>query len=185
MTNSLSRSDFQIHQIDLVKNNQQLFINQCVELHKAIVRTYGFEDTTKAYWAYNLFNVSCSSVAFYRLWKEISVKIREYVGDDRPLWMTCWLNFHQASQVLDWHNHKLSVCHGYVSIDPKDTTTEFEGHSIENKVGQLYIGPSERMHRVVVNKPFLGERITIAFDVSDWKDQDHINTNFHSFMPVF
>ena len=118
--------------IDFVKNNQQLYINQCEELHSAIIRTYGDTDTTKAYCRYNLFNISCSSIAFYRLWKELSIKIREYVGDDRPLWMTGWLNVHTQDQVLDWHNHKLSVCHGYVSIDPKNTVTEFETFVVEN-----------------------------------------------------
>ncbi len=172
-------------QIDFVANNQQLYINQCEELHKAIIRTYGELDTTKAYWRYNLFNVSCSSIAFYRLWKELNVRIREYVGDDRPLWMTGWLNLHKQDQVLDWHNHKLSICHGYVSIDPKNTVTEFEGYSVENKPGQLYLGPSERMHRVVVNEPFDGNRITIGFDVSDRINEDHINSNFHAFLPVF
>ena len=174
-----------LFQIDLIKNNQQLYINQCEELHKAIIRTYGEIDTTKAYWKYNIFNVSCSSVAFYRLWKELNVKIREYIGDDRPLWMTGWLNYHPQDQVLDWHNHKLSVCHGYVSIDPKNTVTEFEDFAVENTVGQLYIGPGERMHRVVVKEPYEGNRITIAFDVSDRPNEDHINSNFYSFIPVF
>jgi hypothetical protein len=178
-------TEHKLFQIDFVKNNQQLYINQCEELHKAIIRTYGDIDTTKAYWQYNLFNVSCSSIAFYRLWKELNIKIREYVGDNRPLWMTGWLNVHTQDQVLDWHNHKLSICHGYVGIDTKNTVTEFKDYAIENKVGQLYIGPSEQFHRVVVKEPYLGNRITIAFDVSDRADQDHINSNFFSFIPVF
>jgi hypothetical protein len=177
--------DHVIISIDIVKNNQEVYINQCVELHAVLTRLYGPIDTTQLYWRYNLFNISCSSVAFYRLWKEINIKIREYVGDSRPLWMTGWLNFHSSNEVLDWHNHKLSVCHGYISIDPKNTVTEFENYAIENIPGQLYLGPSEQMHRVVVKEAYTGPRITIGFDVSDKQNEDHINSNFHSFIPVF
>lgn len=177
--------EYVLSQIDFVKNNQQLYVDQCTELHKALIRKYGNIDTTKSYWQYNLFNVSCSSLAFYRLWREINLKIREYVGDDRPLWMSGWLNFHQHNQILNWHNHKLSICHGYVSIDPKDTITEFENYIIDNLPGQLYLGPSEKMHRVVACRPFIGPRITIGFDVSDKQNEDHINSNFHAFIPVF
>lgn len=184
MTTNNNRDDYQLYQIDLIKNNHPLFVRQCTVLHEAIRRTYGIDDTTKGYWSYNLFNVSCSSLAFYKLWKELSSKVREYVDDDRPLWISSWLNFHTPAQVLDWHNHKLSIYHGYICIDPKNTVTEFETYKIENRIGQMYIGPSERLHRVVLEKNYLGERITIGFDVSDRVNEDHINSNFHAFMPI-
>lgn len=184
-SNQQFNKDYVLYQIDFVKNNQQLYVNQCIELHKALIRKYGNIDTTKAYWQYNLFNISCSSLAFYRLWKELNIKIRQYIGDDRPLWMSGWLNFHKDAEVLDWHNHKRSICHGYISIDPKNTITEFEDYKINNQSGQLYLGPSERMHRVVVLEPYIDYRITIGFDVSDKQNEDHINSNFYSFIPVF
>ena len=56
---------------------------------------------------------------------------------------------------------------GLISIDPKDTMTEFGHYSIENKIGQIYIGPGNRQHRVILRKPYTTPRITLGFDVLD------------------
>ena len=73
--------------------------------------------------------------------------------------------------------------HGYISIDPKNTKTIFEdGTVINNKVGNIYIGPCNLKHKVEVNEPYEDERITLGFDVinSDFKKQnDKI-----SFIPI-
>ena len=71
------------------------------------------------------------------------------------------------NEVLKRHNHPDCLFHGYISIDPKDTETEFEDYTITNETGNLYIGDAGVMHQVNVLYPFKGKRITIAFDVED------------------
>jgi hypothetical protein len=180
----LDRDDYQLWTIDVVKDNQALFIDQCYTLHKLIQQVVGDEDTTRAYKRYNIFQISGSSVAFYKLYKNVIHNIREYVGDDRPLWMSGWMNFHQPTQVLNWHNHLNSICHGYISIDPKNTTTKFQEYEIKNEVGKMYLGPSARLHKVEVDEPFAGHRITLGFDVSDDADHLLIADGDYNFIPV-
>jgi hypothetical protein len=107
--------------------------------------------------------------------------VRDYVEDDRPLWMESWMKYHIPDEVLDWHRHdsKFTI-HGYLSIDPKNTVTEFKTFSIENKPGNLYLGISgkDMMHRVVVKEPYEGYRITIAFDVIDHTPYNAANLSF-------
>ena len=81
------------------------------------------------------------------------------------MWMQAWLNYHNHNQVLGWHNHDWDY-HGYISIDPKNTITEFRDYKIENKVGQIYFGPGQREHRVVCLDEFSDTRLTIGFDIS-------------------
>jgi len=164
--------DYKLWDIEFIEANKDTFVEQCHMFHKAIQESVDDEDTTRAYRKYNIFQVAGGSYGFYILYKTVIQNIREYVGDDRPLWMSGWLNFHDPSEVLDWHSHYGSLCHGYLSIDPKNTTTKFEGYDIENKVGRMYLGPSYREHKVVVNEPYEGYRITLGFDVSDGTDED-------------
>ena len=63
------------------------------------------------------------------------------------------------------HNHNCDY-HGYISIDPRNTVTEFSDYKIENKVGQIYFGPGQREHRVVCLDEFSDTRLTIGFDIS-------------------
>lgn len=50
----------------------------------------------------------------------------------KKIWMQAWLNYHDHDQVLDWHNHSAPY-HGYISIEPQDTTTEFGDWEIKMK----------------------------------------------------
>mgnify|MGYP003331956089 FL=1 len=114
----------------------------------------------------------------YHLLKEISAITRKHlsnfgVNPDDPLWIQCWMNFHKPDQVLDWHDHHFPW-HGYISIDPKDSITKFreylpEGsydYNIHNQIGNIYLGPGfSRMHKVVVNNDYEGDRITLGFDI--------------------
>lgn len=162
--------NYKVWDIEFVEANKDLFVEQSFMFHKAIQQAVNDEDTTRSYRKYNIFQITGGSLGFYVLFKNVTQNIRDYVGDDRPLWMSGWLNFHKSSEVLDWHDHYGSLCHGYLSIDPKNTTTKFEDYDIENKVGRMYLGPSERLHKVVVNEPYEGHRITLGFDVSDDTD---------------
>ena len=115
------------------------------------------------------------------LFKELKNIIKEYHKKDEPLWFQCWLNYHSDNQVLDWHDHQW-LWHGYISIDPKETKTIFEnGFEVKNEIGNIYIGPCNIKHKVVVNKPYFGHRITLGFDVISVPDYP-INTT--SFMPI-
>ena len=112
----------------------------------------------------------------YNLFKELKTFVRRYLTaehrlkEDDPLWLQSWVNIQTQDKVLPWHEHEWDH-HGYMSIVPKNTTTEFERYSIENKVGQLYMAPclyddgEYRSHKVTVNKPYKADRITNAFDV--------------------
>jgi hypothetical protein len=42
-----------------------------------------------------------------------------------------------------------------------------ELYRVENKVGQIYIGPGYRFHHVEMLEPFAGERITFGFDLEN------------------
>lgn len=123
---------------------------------------------TGGYKFYNIFSLTAGSSAFYNVYKSIKNAIHDYLnGDFEGRYIDAWINFHKQDEVLNWHNHATNyVCHGYLSIDPKDTITEFENYQIINKPGYIYIGPSGNSHRVVVNTPYSDRRITIGFNVA-------------------
>ena len=103
-------------------------------------------------------------------------EIKDYLKDQHSpeddyssnLWFQSWLNYHKQNEVLDWHDHPFPF-HGYISIDPKDSTTEFRNYSIKNKIGNIYIGQGHRQHRVVVDTPYNGTRITLGYDIATVK----------------
>lgn len=152
--------DYKLFQSSYIVDNQQSFINQSLELQSI----YKDKDTTSTYYEYNIFSITAGSIYFYNLYKELRDIIRGEIKEG-PLWMQAWINLHKEDQVLDWHNHDWDY-HGYISIDPKNTITEFEGYNIKNQVGQIYFGPGNRLHRVKVTDPFDGTRITIGYDVT-------------------
>lgn len=116
---------------------------------------------------YNLFSLTAGSRHLHEIFKSIKFGIFDFLGTNtEDLYMQAWINYDKYDQVLDWHTHSSAfLCNGYISIDPKNSTTEFEGYSIVNKPGLMYIGPSNRVHRIVVNEPYPDNRVTIAFDV--------------------
>jgi hypothetical protein len=128
------------------------------------------EADMSGYRFYNVFNLTSPSPLYWFLFKNIKQVVRDTLGNNQPLWMQCWMNFHKQNEVLKWHDHHFPY-HGYVSIDPKNSTTEFKQgslkYNIENVVGNIYFGPGwERMHRVVVNEDYDDSpRITLGFDI--------------------
>ena len=168
--------EYKLYQSELIKNNHLSFINNCKTSYDYLKSIYG-EDSTWNYHNYNIFNITSSSVLFYKLYKELNYYIRSFVGNNQPLWIQSWLNYHEGNEVerkLSSHSHRWDY-HGYISIEPQDTTTLFhKGYEINNKVGQIYIGLGngqenerpELTHYVKINKPYKGIRITIGFDVA-------------------
>jgi hypothetical protein len=141
------------------------------KLHHANYKN-AFKDSkngsTWDYKMYNIFSLATGSTLFYQIYKDLIFVVKDYLKDQQDVsnstWVQSWLNYHKQDEVLDWHDHYFSY-HGYISIDPKDTTTEFKEYSIQNKPGNVYIGPGSRPHRVVVNKPYTDTRITLGFDL--------------------
>jgi len=156
----MSTNDYKLYQSQYIVDNQQSFIDQCQEVKAA----FAGEDTTKNYYNYNLFAVTAGSVYFYNLYKELRDIIRTEFPTQQ-IWLQAWVNLHTQDNVLDWHNHVWDY-HGYISIDPKNTVTEFETYSITNKPGQIYFGLGHRSHRVNVVAPYAGDRITIGYDIT-------------------
>ena len=78
--------------------------------------------------------------------------------------MQSWLNFHKHDEVLDWHNHTWPY-HGYICIEPQETTTVFEEYEIKNEIGNIYFGSGFKPHKVRNDTQFDGIRMTIGFDV--------------------
>lgn len=153
-------NDYKITQSLYIVEHQQVFINQCLEIQTLLSSI----DPTEAYRTYNLFSITAGSVHFYNLFIELNKFIRTEFPTG-PLWMTAWVNIHEQENVLDWHDHYYPY-HGFISIDAKNTETQFDNYSIVNKTGQIYMGPGDRRHRVKVNSPFDDKRITIGFDVT-------------------
>ena len=124
-------------------------------------------DSTWDYRKYNIFSLAAGDVLFLQIYKDLIWVVKDFLKDrdnSDTVWIQSWLNYHKQDEVLNWHDHKFSF-HGYISVDPKDTTTEFNGYSIKNQPGNIYIGRGYRKHRVVVDSPYTDTRITLGFDL--------------------
>lgn len=180
--------DWNVEQSTLIVDNHSEFISDCELINQKFKQQFPNNSTTldqkgdtSGYSLYNVFTATSPNPRWHSLFQELISIIRDYVNHDNPLWMQSWINFQQHGDTLDWHSHSFPY-HGYISIDPKDTTTVFEGYKIPNEVGNIYIGPGERAHTVQVNEPYEGERITLGFDVTD--KPDDIPFKGWSFIPI-
>lgn len=158
-----------------------------------LFKTYGVDPDTDVLGdkallrLYNIFSYTSGNPHFYILYKQIAAAVREYTNNpDRPMWIQAWINYHKPNEVLPWHAHDGTLLHGYISIDPKNTVTQFLNYTIENKIGLLYLGRPgpEYRHQVVVREPYEGYRVTLAFDIID--DTDISSTTYlnPSFIPL-
>ena len=161
--------DYKIYKSDVIVDNHEEFVRICDHASKMLRRE--FRDATNTTWIYDRYNIFSNTAPndlFYDLYKDLHKCIREYVGDDRKIWFQSWLNYlsyDEVENVLDMHGHGLDI-HGYISIDPKKTITEFVNFEVENEVGNIYIGPTgdEYQHRVKNTGLWEGSRITLGFD---------------------
>lgn len=156
-------SDYLLHKSKLIIDNQQKFIDELSHAHEIHQRIFQNQSSTWTYAQYNLFALTAPSPLFYDLFLELKTVINSYI-DVSPKWMQCWMNYHNQNEVLDWHNHEWPF-HGYISIDPKQTRTVFREYEIVNEVGNIYIGPGGREHKVVVDSEYSSPRLTLGFDV--------------------
>ena len=173
MNYRIYNSEFIAKNINMIRYEGNLHHANYRELFKVSKK-----GSTWDYGMYNIFSLASGSgsVLFYQIYKELLFVIKDYLKDQHSseddyssnLWFQSWLNYHKQNEVLDWHDHKFPF-HGYISIDPKDSTTEFKNYSIKNKIGNIYIGQGHRQHRVVVDTPYNGTRITLGYDIATVK----------------
>ena len=174
---------YTLYNFDYIKENQQEIIKELKISHDHIVG-FGLSDSTRAYTYYNIFGVSSPSIHMYRIYE----KVREIVREQLPegmLWIQSWLNFQDYDGVLGWHNHS-AEWHGYISIEPQDTVTEFEDWTIDNECGNIYFGPGLNSHRVVNQRKYSGKRITLGFDIitSNNYDEEALPTANYGAIPL-
>ena len=125
------------------------------------------QDSTSLYNEYNALLLLRNSKEWNTVFDELLSLIKGfYTGSSSSLYLKCWINYHNEKSVLNWHNHS-SLFHGYMSIRPNNTITQFETVNIENQVGNIYIGPGGAKHRVLTVDKFDQPRITLAFDVNE------------------
>lgn len=183
--------DYLIKNLSYIKKNQKHFIEYANLAYDRFNFAYGNKSTTSFYRYYNFTTLCFGSKFYFKLFYDLQKLIKLYSKNNKLLWYQCWLNFHKENEVLDWHDHKECLFHGYVSIDSKNTVTEFENYKIKNEVGNIYIGPAYRKHKVNVLENFKGNRITLGFDVLSekeinilYKKYGKINVNL-GFIPIY
>jgi hypothetical protein len=165
-----------------VIDNHAKFIDNCAYTNDLLKNEFPeAPNTTWIYNQYNIFSYTSSSIIFYDLYQDLNKVIRDYVGDDRRIWMQAWINFlsyDEIENVLGPHGHDWDI-HGYIAIDPKDTTTEFTKFAIKNEIGNIYLGPcgDDYKHRVINDGKWDGNRITIGFDCTFEENVIHSSNN--------
>lgn len=177
--------------IENIKRITQIGVDKFKRKFQQVNHSSRNDNITWQFTNYNVYGVCSCNQWFYDIYKAQINAIREYFklsNTEVPdqLWLQSWINSHTPSQVLKTHNHDWPW-HGYISIDPKKSHTVFtdkpygkELYRVENKVGQIYVGPGYRFHHVEVLEPFDGERITFGFDL---EHRDRIMDNI-GFLPI-
>ena len=160
--------DHKLYKSEVVLGNHRVMIN----ILGNAVSYLGDADPTWTYDRYNLFGLTSPTKVFYDLFKELRGFVYDYTDGD--LWMQSWVNYHMPDQLLKRHNHTWPI-HGYICINPHLTKTCFDDYEIENRIGDVYIGPGGRYHEVKLIEPFYTPRITIGFDVTDRPHQANAN----------
>lgn len=175
--------NYNVYQSEYIVKNHESIVNDSFVTHEKFLRRYGHLklSSTWAYHHYNVFSLSATSVHFYNIYKEFIDCLKDFLSYQETkyeyIWQESWLNYHSQNEVLNWHNHDFPY-HGYLSIDPKNTTTLFENYEIENKIGQFYFGSGFKKHAVRVNERYEGKRITLAYDIYTEKNSDGDNSLF-------
>lgn len=159
-------NDYQIYHSNYIEENLTDIISHINIAHDKFNQLFPNQDSTWTYDRYNIFSLTAPSTFFYNIYKELSTIIKNFCDYDNDLWIQSWVNYLTYDQlnVLDWHGHEFPY-HGYISIDPKNTITDFQSYQIHNRSGQIYIGPGYRHHKVTAPEYFDGVRITLGFDV--------------------
>lgn len=159
-------NDYILYTSQHIIENQAQLISDIDIAYENFKKFFPNADSTWTYNKYNIFSLTAGSTNFYVLFQELRDLIRDRWGSADNIWMQSWVNYltYDELNILDWHDHLFNY-HGYISIDPKNTVTIFKDYEIKNTVGQIYIGPGYRHHKVCALDEYSGERITIGFDL--------------------
>ena len=180
--------NYKIYKSSTIITNHKQMIEKIFDRHPFLYETYLrhsllAKDSTWLYKMYNTFCLMSLSKDFHDLFRELNEVIKLNI-QDQHIWFQSWLNFHNENEVLDWHNHEAPI-HGYICIDPKKSKTIFESvqtgptgtvtgptYEVVNELGNIYIGPGRRKHKVEVLESYPGKRITLGFDVHNYLKHD-------------
>jgi len=162
--------NYKIYKSNVICNNQEEIIKVIDKSYSIHQEIFSGEDFTWSYRKYNTFGLTSSNELFYDLFCELKTFIYDYLDHDR-LWLQSWINYHSSDKVLGWHNHEYPF-HGYICVRPHETTTVFSDYKVKNEIGNVYIGPGDIEHKVVVDNPYEDPRITIGFDILTKPDND-------------
>lgn len=156
--------DYSLVKSKVIVENHENFVEECRYLKDKFSRKFEGQDPTFSYREYNVFAATAPSPIWWDLFKDVHKVIRHRLPHAHRLWMQSWLNFQKHDEVLNWHSHSWPY-HGYICIEPQETTTVFEEYEIKNEVGNIYFGSGFRPHKVRNDTQFEGIRITLGFDV--------------------
>jgi hypothetical protein len=172
---------YRIYQSTVIKNHHKKIISEINLSYDKFVKNLNNKDiNTLAYSVHknennsfvsgisNVFSLMSPSILFHDLYTELRDIIKDYLGENKKLYLDCWLNYfhYDTEKILCWHSHASSY-HGYISLDPQNSITDFGDYQINNEIGQIYIGLGNQKHRVLCEKKHETPRITIGFDVED------------------
>ena len=159
------------------------FVDDIKMARQFLKEEFQTDDLTWMYEKYNVFSTVAGSYHYWNLYKDLNHCIRRHLVENlnykvlpRHMWIQAWLNWHTKDQLLKRHNHAddgQGNLHGFISIEPQDTTTVFYKnyddeksiYEVDNKIGYIYIGNGNNWHEVIANSDFEGDRITIGFDI--------------------
>lgn len=170
--------NYKIFDNQYIKNNHFEILEETNLIYERFCYKFPNMSSTQAYQWYGIQSLTVGLTHYYYILQFLEKTIRNFANHKELLWYQCWINFHEQNQLLDWHDHLDCSYHGYLSIDPKKSCTIFEDYAIDNVIGQLYIGPSNRKHKVI-SDDFIGKRVTLGFDVVNKDDIKMIYKNFH------
>lgn len=176
-------TDYKLYQIDVNLSELTEYIKLS---NSKFYHLFGRNNSTDFYYMYNFFSIASCNEHVYKLYKELLRCIRDYTTPKDNLWMQSWINLHRKDEVLKSHSHDFPI-HGYITITDQKTTTVFTDsqngnimYEVQNKPGQIYLGPGYRYHHVRVDEDYDDERITLGVDL---QDSNMISENF-SFIPI-
>lgn len=170
--------EYKIIKSKTVVDNLDGIVSEIEELEPIIRLQAAIPDWETTTWTYDRYNIFLVAKEHGKpllnfLYEELKEVILEYT-EGKTCWLQSWLNYdtHKTvEQNLREHQHAWPV-QGYISINPKETKTIFTkkyDYEVINEIGNIYIGPGYRFHKVVNTDAYQGTRITIGWDIT-YKD---------------
>lgn len=170
---------YRIYNSSVIVDHHKDLLSTASVVHQRCLENLNVDNSTSAYNRYNAFSMFGCDPHYYDLYRDFVSVVKDFVPVTDRVWFESWINWWTPKDNLGWHDHQF-LYHGYISIDPKSTVTQFRDYTVENKIGNIYIGPGFREHRVLVDKHYQGPRLTLGFDIN----VTPVVTNNLSFLPI-